>query len=305
MTEAPDEKPTLIGIGELLWDCFPQTRRPGGAPANVAFHAGQLGLRGLVLTRIGTDALGDELLRYLTERGLDTRGVTRDPQRPTGTVDVRFEQDGPAYTIHEDVAWDHIPFEPWWEPLLANAAAICFGTLAQRSQTSRDTIHRCIEIAADAWRIYDVNLRPPFFRPDWIERSLHLCRAVKLNHEELPQIARMLAIEAETALDQAAELRRRFAIELVCVTRAAEGCALLSDSESIDVPGRTVDVADSVGAGDAFTAALATGLVWGWPISAIGPFANAVGGLVTTRAGAMPDLRDELASLVTGHRPPA
>lgn len=300
---ADESSPVLVGIGELLWDCFEDGRRPGGAPANVAYHANQLGLRGLVASRVGTDNLGEELSAFLRAQGLDTRLIQRDPGHATSTVDVHHARTGPAYTIHEDVAWDYLDMPAELVATIDGCAAVCFGTLAQRSTTSRLTIQQCVERARHAWRIYDVNLRPPFFDRAWIEPSLRLCRVVKLNHEELPQIGELLGLASESPPELAAGLRSQFDIELVCVTRGGGGCALYAVDETVDVPGAHVVVADTVGAGDAFTAALSAGLVWGWPLHAIGPFANGVGGLVATRQGAMPEIRAELAALVAKHRP--
>lgn len=288
---------TLIGLGEVLWDCFPDRRRPGGAPANVAFHANQLGLQGVVCSRIGTDALGDELNAHLVEHGLSTALIQRDPTHPTSTVDVRLDGDGPAYTIHEDVAWDYLAYSPQLESGVRNCAALAFGTLAQRSPTTRATIQQALTAAEGAWRIYDVNLRPPFVQRDWLRASLARCEVVKLNHEELPTLAEVVARDGRDVVDCAAALRDAFGVRLVCMTRGAAGCVLVSADETVHCVGTPVAVADTVGAGDAFTAGLAAALVWAWPLEIAGRFANAVGGLVASRPGAMPTLDEEFAAL--------
>lgn len=295
--------PVVIGIGELLWDCFPDARRPGGAPANVAFHASQLGACGLVASRVGRDVPGDELVSYLSGQGLETRYIQRDDEHPTGTVTVQFEAGAPAYTIHEKVAWDYLALTQSLENISSQAAAICYGTLAQRSAASRKTIRDCLEYAEDAWRVYDVNLRPPHYHDTLLAESLDRAQVAKLNHEELPEITEMFGLRASGLRGQAAKLRERFSLRLVCATRGAGGVLLLSASEVVDLPGARVQTADTVGAGDACTAALACGLVWGWPLKSIAQLANDVGGLVASRSGAMPDLRAEFADLVNRHRP--
>ncbi len=155
----------IIGLGELLWDCFGEERRPGGAPANVAYHAQLLGAQGVVCSRVGMDAWGVELLAFLRANGLDTAHVQRDEQHLTGRVTVHLDgSHGPSYTIHENAAWDHLAWTPEWETLAGSAAAVCFGTLAQRAPESRATVQRFLDAAPQALRVYDINLRPPTMR---------------------------------------------------------------------------------------------------------------------------------------------
>ncbi|HPP54245.1 MAG TPA: PfkB family carbohydrate kinase, partial [Thermoguttaceae bacterium] len=196
MNWASESRPVVIGLGELLWDVFPDGRRPGGAPANVAFHASQLGCEGVVVSRVGQDGLGEELLAYLAQQGISTRWIQRDQQHPTGTVTVQLNRNGqPQYTIHENVAWDYLEMEEGLKELMQTAAAVCFGTLAQRSHTSRRTIHQALAAAPkECLIVYDVNLRRPFVRRDWVEESLVLAHIVKLTLEELHELADLLAI---------------------------------------------------------------------------------------------------------------
>ncbi|MGH7130220.1 MAG: PfkB family carbohydrate kinase, partial [Planctomycetaceae bacterium] len=156
---SPQAAPIVVGLGELLWDEFPDGRRPGGAPANVAFQANQLGLRGVVCSRIGRDEPGDALLEFLSDHGLETMHIQRDADRPTGRVTVETDQTGsPRYVIHEHVAWDAIDCDRRTEELMAAAAAVCFGSLAQRSPTSRESIHRALAATRpDCLRVFDVN----------------------------------------------------------------------------------------------------------------------------------------------------
>lgn len=289
---------TVVGLGELLWDCFADTRRPGGAPANVAFHAEQLGHDGIVCSRVGSDPLGDELLQVVRRHGLETRHIQRDPHHPTGTVTVDSSRvDRPAYTIHEDVAWDHLECRPDWTALLSSASAVCFGTLAQRGEPSRSTIHRCLAAATNAVIVYDVNLRQSYYDRAWIERSLAAAHIVKLNLDEVAVLADLLSAGSAEPVSLAEDVRRRFDVRTVCVTRAEEGCVVIGPSGVVDSPGVEVDVVDAVGAGDAFTAAFISGTLSRWPPSAIARFANEVGAMVAGRAGAMPAIRDQVTAL--------
>ena len=289
---------SFLGLGELLWDCFPDRRLPGGAPANVAFHAQQLGLSAATVTRVGCDPLGDEICGFLKSQGLCLDLVQRDPFHGTGTVTVETALAGTKYTFKPDSAWDFLEAAP---PLLAAmraAKAVCFGTLAQRSLVSREAIHACLEsVTADCQVVYDVNLRPPFYDREWIERSLCRATIVKLNDDEVQVLAAMLGTNASDITTFAKWLLSQFDIDLACITRGGDGCLLVCKNETVDVAGLPVQVVDTVGAGDAFTAALIQSRLAGWPLRRSGEFANRVGALVASRAGAMPVLTDEIAAL--------
>jgi len=288
----------VVGLGEILWDCFGASRRPGGAPANVAFHAEQLGCDGIVCSRVGADALGDELVAVVSCHGLQSRYIQRDPDHPTGTVTVDTTQaDRPAYTIHEQVAWDHLAFDAETEALMASASAVCFGTLAQRSEPSRATIHRCLAAARSALIVYDVNLRQRWYERAWIERSLDAARVVKLNIDEVAVLARLLEIASSEPAAFAQTLQDRHGVETVCITQAEQGCHLVTPDGVWSIPGTPVEVVDSVGAGDAFTAALIAARLWHWPAAAGAAFANQVGAMVASRAGAMPMVHEAYAHL--------
>ncbi|MEE8170743.1 MAG: carbohydrate kinase [Phycisphaerae bacterium] len=295
---ADHDEAIVVGIGELLWDVFEDGRRPGGAPANVAFHAGQLGLTGIVCSRVGADEPGSALLHHLEQHGMDTRYVQRDAEHPTGTVTVSTERpDHPAYTIHQDAAWDFLTFDDALAHVCGRAAAICFGTLAQRRPDSARTIDRFLETADGALRIYDVNLRPPWYTQETIDASLRRADVVKLNIDEMRELAAMFGLSDDAPREFADALIRDYEVRRVCITRGAGGCILLTADETVDVPARPVTVVDAVGAGDAFTAALTNGLLRDWPMRLIATFANEVGALVAARSGAMPQLRRELAAL--------
>tara|TARA_R110002095_G_scaffold81714_6_gene71035 strand:+ start:212 stop:1129 length:918 start_codon:yes stop_codon:yes gene_type:complete len=291
--------PLVIGLGELLWDCFGDERRPGGAPANVAFQANQLGCRGTVVTRVGQDALGTELLDFLTQQQLSTEYVQVDATYPTGTVTVEFtDANDPQYTIHEQVAWDHLQFNDTLAALMNEAQAVCFGTLAQREGDAREAIHQCLAAThADCLVVYDVNLRQHYFDPGWIKRSLTAAKVVKLNQEEAHVLSGLLEIAAKDLQAFALQLQQQYGVEAVCITRGAEGCLIYAGDRDYDIPGTPVDVADAVGAGDAFTAALISRRLLGWSWERAALFANRVGGMVASQAGAMPVLRAEFECL--------
>lgn len=291
--------PLIIGLGEVLWDIFPDSRRPGGAPSNVAFQATQLGLNGVVASRVGQDPLGNELLEVLEEKGLDTSLIQRDADHETGRVTVDMSDGGhPDYVIHENTAWDNLQATSELLDAAGHAAAVCFGTLAQRSQVSRETIHQVLDTCTDDCLIvYDVNLRQNWYEAEWIERSLEQASVLKLNHEEAHIIGDLLDISTEEMDGFAMDLHEHHGIDLVCMTRAENGCWLWTSFEEVDVPGRPVDVVDAVGAGDAFTAALIASQLWGWPLQQSAEFANTIGGLVASHSGAMPDLAEPIAQL--------
>lgn len=280
-----------------MWDLFPDGRRPGGAPANVAFQANQLGLTGVVMSRVGDDGLGREMLSFLRERGLTTEYVQFDPERPTGTVTVRGTATGPEFTIHEDTAWDRLARTAKGDALLASAAAVCFGTLGQRSPAARRAIQEGLVLAGERCDVvFDVNLRQHWYDAAAVARSLELADVVKLNEAEVPVVAELLGVPSRPE-EFAAGLKDRFDVDAVCVTLGGEGCLAFSRGESVCVPPERVAVVDTVGAGDAFTAGLIYARLQGWPLEKAARFANAVGGLAASKAGAMPDLREEFTAL--------
>jgi len=292
--------PIVMGAGELLWDLFPDARRPGGAPANVAFHAQQLGLDGVVLSRVGQDELGEELLQFLRDHRLSTQWVQRDREHETGRVTVDLSNpDHPRFTIHENVAWDYFALDTAAQQLAAKTAAICFGTLAQRNPVSRAAIQGLLMAAAnDCLLVYDVNLRPPWFDRHQIASSLASAQIVKLNDEEVGEIATLLDIPFHDAVPVARRLQATYDVDLVCVTRGAEGCWLVDRDDVAEVPGIRIAAADPVGAGDAFTAALIFATLRGWSLQVRAEFSNQTAAMVAGRQGAMPELQAEFAETI-------
>lgn len=291
--------PLVIGLGEVLWDLFPDAQQPGGAPANVAFQAGQLGGIGAVASRVGNDELGDKLGAYLHERGLDLSALQRDGEHPTGrvTVDVS-DPHHPRYIIHENVAWDFIAADDALLNLARRADAICFGSLAQRSPASRTAIYAALAATRpDCLVVFDINLRQHWWDIDGITRSIRASKIVKLNHDEVATLAPLLDAPSEPAAF-ARFIQHQHGIGTVCVTRAEHGCLLVRGAEVVDLPGIKVNVVDAVGSGDAFSAALIIATLRKWPLCETGELANRVGALVASRPGAMPNLRAEFADLL-------
>jgi fructokinase len=285
----------ILAVGEVLWDLLPSGKQLGGAPANFTFHCRSLGGDARLVTRIGGDALGREVLDRLRSLGLPTDTVQVDPTAPTGTVDVTLAADGqPLYTIRTGVAWDRIGADALATACASTADAVCFGSLAQRDEPSRGSIRSLVQAARPgALRMFDVNLRPPFVDPGVIEDSLGLADALKLNDLELPALATLFGLPAEPRAMMTA-LARRFDLSLVALTRGSAGSLLLADGAWSDHPGVRVEVSDTIGAGDAFTAALVVGRLAGLPLDAINRHANAVAAFVCTQPGGTPELPDAL-----------
>ena len=288
----------------MLWDCFAERRLPGGAPANVAFHAGQLGCRGAVGSRVGSDEPGDGLVEFLRGQGIATDWIQRDPVHPTSTVTVKVGRDGqPQFTIHQDVAWDYLELNDSLRELMGTAAAVCFGTLAQRSPDARRTIHRALACTKpDCLIVYDVNLRQEFYKRDWVEESLIVCHVVKLNIDEVDVLAELLGTGPPDPVPFGRAVQEQFGVETVIVTQGKHGCLVIEPERVHDVPGVPVKVADTVGSGDAFTAALIYSRLRGWPADRGAELANRVGALVAQHPGAMPPLAEEFAALAAEYQ---
>lgn len=282
---------TILGIGEVLWDLLPTGRQMGGAPANFAYHARALGADGRVISRVGADALGREILERFDELGLPTGNVTIDPAHPTGTVTVEVASDGqPCYTIHEGVAWDYLEPDSVIVASMAEADAVCFGTLAQRCEPSRSTIRQLVSgTPKAAVRVFDVNLRQNFHSHEIVDTSCRLANVVKLNDAELPMVSRLLGFHG-SAREQMQALLDRYELRLVACTRGAEGSALFNGNAWCEVPAVPAKVVDTIGAGDSFTAAMTLGLLAGWDLEKIGKVANEVASYVCSCAGGTPPL---------------
>lgn len=286
---------TVVGLGELLWDLFPAGKKLGGAPANFAYIASLLGNRGIPASRVGSDDLGNQARRQLRELGLNHDFVQTDAEHSTGTVSVEVDVSGqPRFTISRSVAWDFLEFTADWENLASQCDAVCFGSLAQRSPQSRGTIHRFVQATRkDAVRVFDVNLRQEFYTAEVIQQSMKLATIVKLNHEELPRILSLLALDGQDEESSARQLADIYSLDLICITRGHSGSLLVTPDGFHEHSGFRVKVADTVGAGDAFTAALVHEYLRGSSLERMNDTANRMGAWVASEAGATPTLKAE------------
>ncbi len=296
----------VLGIGELLWDVLPDGSRLGGAPANFTVMAGRLGSHAAVLSRIGRDDLGRKAVDLLDPLPADTEFLQVDPVHETGRVTVALQNGQPHFTIHEPAAWDFLELSDEWVSLAERADAICFGSLAQRSLESRQTIQTlAAQTQASCVRVFDVNLRAPFYSSEVVQESLELATVMKMNDAEVPLVLGLLGLQAfdpqaPGALRLAAErLLEEFpTLRMVAVTRGAAGSLLVSREAWHEHPGFPVKVADTIGAGDAFTAAMAHYLLRGADLATLNEAGNRWGGWVASQSGAMPDLDDQVRTRI-------
>ncbi len=296
----------VVGLGELLWDELPGGRRLGGAPANFAVMASRLGVHGAIASRLGSDERGDAARAVLGALPVDSRFLQTDAERPTGSVSVSLKNGQPQYVIHAPVAWDALSWTPAWAELAARADAVCWGTLAQRDSRSAQTIHSFLAATRpECLRIFDVNLRAPFYTAEVVERSLARATLLKLNDAEMPSLLWLAGLgsateyrpdsDEERAEALVASARRLLAsygaTELVAITLGAEGSLLVTREAVVRHRGIACSVVDTVGAGDAFTAALAVHRLRGNSLRAQSEAANRWGAWVASQAGAMPELQ--------------
>lgn len=286
---------TVVGLGEVLWDLLPDGKQAGGAPANFAYMSSLLGDNGIVASRIGWDEPGSELEVRLCGLGLDATYLQRDAAHPTGSVQVESDDSGqPKYRINENVAWDFMEWTPQWRELAEKADAVCFGSLAQRDAVSRKTIHEFLgAMRKEAPCIFDVNLREDFYSAEVLATSAKQAQIVKMNHEEVPVVMKLLDAPHGDELMMVKWLRKKFDVKLVCITRGQNGSILAGERGSDVHRGFTVKVADAVGAGDAFTAGLVHHYLRGSSLKAMNDAANRMGAWVASQPGATPG-RDEM-----------
>lgn len=289
-------RPVLVGIGEVLWDVYPDAARFGGAPANFACHAEALGADAVLISAVGVDELGDRALETLKQHFVDSSCVTRDRNHSTGQVNVTLDAAGRAnYQFADDSAWDHLQWSEPVESIARQADAVCFGTLAQRSRVSRDMIRRFVELTpAGTLRMFDVNLRQNFYDADTIDASLKLATAVKLNEEELPIVARLCGILGVNARGMLRGLVERYELWIAALTCGKDGAMLMTADQESRCPALPTTVVDTVGAGDAFTATLVMDCLHAVPLGEINQHANAVASFICSQAGAVAPLPPEL-----------
>ena len=309
----------ILGVGELLWDILPAGRRMGGipieaslngflggAPANFTVMAGRLGNRAAILSRIGRDQLGRDAIDQLDPMPIDASPVQVDMQHPTGRVTVEFSEGEPRYQIQENAAWDYLELTDEWVRLAERADAICFGSLAQRNRASRQTIQTlAAQSSASCIRVFDANLRAPYYSDEVVQESLELASVLKLNDSELPLMMSLLGLpfdderESERLRVGADRLLAEFAsLEMVAVTRGNRGSLLVRRGEWNEHPGIRANVADPIGCGDAFTAAMTHYMLRGASLAILNEAGNQWGAWVASQAGAMPVLSQDVRSAI-------
>lgn len=282
-------KDIIVGLGEILWDILPEGKVLGGAPANFAYHTSQFGYDGYAVSAIGDDELGKEIVSTLVEKeGLNYLIETTD--YPTGTVQVTLDDAGvPQYEICENVAWDNIPFTEKTRALAQQTKAVSFGSLAQRNNVSKDSVRQFLQaMPTDSMKIFDINLRQHFYTKEIIDDSLQLSDILKINDDEIRIISKLFNIEEKEELDICKYLLDRYQLKLVILTKGTDGSCILTPNETSFLPTPKVQVADTVGAGDAFTAAFITSYLDGEPISIAHQRAIDFSAYVCTQHGAMP-----------------
>lgn len=289
-------KNIVVGMGEALWDVLPEGKKIGGAPANFAYHVSQFGLPSCVVSAVGNDALGHEILQNFTSK--DLTYLIEEVPYPTGTVQVEIDQAGvPQYEIKENVAWDNIPWTERLEELAGNTKAVCFGSLAQRNVVSRNTIDRFLDTMPkddDRLVVFDVNLRQGFYNKEILCNSMKRCNILKINDEELITVSRMFGYPGIDLQDKCWILLGKYNLKMLILTCGINGSYVFTPGNVSFQPTPKVDVADTVGAGDSFTAAFIANLLRGRSVAEAHGCAVRTSAYVCTRQGAMPILPAEL-----------
>ena len=290
-------KPIVVGMGEALWDVLPDGKKIGGAPANFAFHAGQAGMDSRVVSAVGNDALGEEALATLEGKGLNIEAVAR-VDFPTGVVNVSLGEQGiPQYDICEGVAWDNIPFTPTLANLAGQAQAVCWGSLAQRNEVSRKTIFSFLDAMPsdeERLKVFDINLRQQFYTLEIIEASCRRANVLKINDEELVLVSELLRLGAGSPEVLCRSLMERYGLRILVLTCGANGSYVFTPVETSYRVTPKVQVADTVGAGDSFTATLVGELLRKTPVGVAHEHAVEVAAYVCTQQGAMAEWPDSL-----------
>lgn len=286
----------VVGMGEALWDMLPEGRKLGGAPANFAYHVSQFGLDSRVVSAVGDDELGNEILANFAEKQLDCQ--IEKVAYPTGTVQVTLDEKGiPCYEIKEGVAWDNIPYTPALENLAKQTHAVCFGSLAQRNAVSRETINRFIDQMPEdenVLKIFDINLRQHFYSKELIEASLKKSNVLKINDEELVVVGEMFGFADIDFQDKCWILLAKYNLKMLILTCGTEGSYVFTPGEVSFLETPQVQVADTVGAGDSFTGAFVAAILSGKTVKDAHRLAVDVSAFVCTQNGAMPELSEEL-----------
>ena len=286
----------IVGMGEALWDVLPEGKKIGGAPANFAYHVSQFGLESCVVSAVGDDKLGAEIVSNLTSKGL--KQLIETVPYPTGTVQVEIDQAGvPQYDIKENVAWDNIPNTPKLQELASRTQAVCFGSLAQRSVVSRETINSFLDAmpeSPDKLVVFDVNLRQGFYNKEILCNSMERCNILKINDEELVTVSRMFGYPGIDLQDKCWILLGKYNLKMLILTCGINGSYVFTPGNVSFQPTPVVKVADTVGAGDSFTAAFIASIINGKSVEEAHKTAVNVSAFVCTQNGAMPVLPQEI-----------
>lgn len=286
----------VVGMGEALWDVLPEGKKIGGAPANFAYHVSQFGLTSCMVSAVGPDALGKEIQENLTSKGLNH--LIAEVPYPTGTVQVEIDQAGvPQYEIKENVAWDNIPYTSQLESLAKRTQAVCFGSLAQRNVVSRETINRFLDAmpqTEDSLVVFDVNLRQGFYNKEILCNSMKRCNILKINDEELVTVSRMFGYPGIDLQDKCWILLGKYNLKMLILTCGINGSYVFTPGNVSFQPTPKVDVADTVGAGDSFTAAFIASILKGKSVAEAHSIAVRTSAFVCTKDGAMPVLPSDL-----------
>ncbi len=289
-------KDIVVGMGEALWDVLPEGKKIGGAPANFAYHVSQFGLSSCVVSAIGDDALGKEIIENFTSKGLNH--LIEEVPYPTGTVQVEIDQAGiPQYEIKENVAWDNIPYTARLEALAERTKAVCFGSLAQRNVVSRNTINRFLDAMPhdeESLVVFDVNLRQGFYNKEILCNSMKRCNILKINDEELVTVSRMFGYPGIDLQDKCWILLGKYNLKMLILTCGINGSYVFTPGNVSFQPTPKVEVADTVGAGDSFTAAFIASILKGKSVQEAHSRAVQTSAFVCTKKGAMPILPPEL-----------
>ncbi|MDD7053507.1 MAG: carbohydrate kinase [Bacteroidales bacterium] len=285
----------VVGMGEALWDVLPEGKKIGGAPANFAYHVSQFGLPSCVVSAIGDDALGKEIIENFTSKGLDQ--LIAEVPYPTGTVQVEIDQTGiPLYDIKENVAWDNIPYTEHLDALAKRTKAVCFGSLAQRNVVSRETINHFLDTMPkddDSLIVFDVNLRQGFYNKEILCKSMQNCNILKINDEELITVSRMFGYPGIDLQDKCWILLGKYNLKMLILTCGINGSYVFTPGNVSFQPTPKVEVADTVGAGDSFTAAFIAPILKGKSVTEAHSIAVKTSAYVCTQKGAMPILPPE------------
>lgn len=282
----------VVGMGEALWDVLPEGKKIGGAPANFAYHVSQFGLPSCVVSAVGDDELGREIIENFTAKGL--KQLIADVPYPTGTVQVEIDQSGvPQYEIKENVAWDNIPYTERLESLAERTTAVCFGSLAQRNVVSRNTINRFLDVVSrneENLIVFDVNLRQGFYNKEILCNSMKRCNILKINDEELVTVSRMFGYPGIDLQDKCWILLGKYNLKMLILTCGINGSYVFTPGNVSFQPTPKVEVADTVGAGDSFTAAFISSVLKGKSVLEAHSLAVRTSAFVCTEKGAMPTL---------------